>query len=130
VSATSPAHHAFPLPNELLHDVLEYLVDDNLESPHDVLSLLLPYRICNKAEFRKYIYRIVCFKPSREDIAALQQVANDPDRAHFVKVSVFKDVAPKKLDEDILTGAGLSKIECGFHKQWDDEQRNNSRILF
>jgi hypothetical protein len=72
----------------------------------------------------------VCFEPSQEGIAALHQIANDPDHAPFVKALVYKDVAPKESDEDTLTGAGLNKIECGFHKQWEDEQRNNHRIPF
>jgi hypothetical protein len=129
-STASPTRSAFPLPNELLDLVLEHLVDDNLESPHDVLSFLLTCRACNRAEFQKFIYRTMCFEPSREGIAALQKIADNPDCACHVKALVYKDVAPKELDKDTLQAAGLSELECEFHDEWAREQHKDHHIMF
>jgi hypothetical protein len=83
------------LPNELIDIVLEYLVDDNLGSPDDVLSFLLTCRGCNRVEFQKFLYRTVCFEPSWKGMAALQKIAEDPDKAPLVKDLVFTGNDPQ-----------------------------------
>jgi len=120
-SPATPLRSELPFPNELIDAVLEYVICDNNESSHDVISFLLTSKACNKLGFQKHLYRTVCFTPNPDSLAVLKGIADDPARAKLVKAVVYKEAAPRRLEVAEFERAGLSYRDREFHRPCQHE---------
>jgi hypothetical protein len=114
--SSTPARIGFPLPNELLDIVLGHVIHDNTSSCHDIISFPLTCRACNRAEFRKCMYRTACFMPNPKSLAVLKDIAEDLARARLLKAVVYKDPAPRRVEAAAWEAADLSYRDHEFHR--------------
>jgi len=125
-SPVTPLRSKLPFPNELIDVILEYVICDNNESSHDVISFLLTSKACNKPGFQKHLYRTVCFAPNPDSLAVLKGIADDPARAKVVKAVVYKDAAPRRLEVAEFERAGLSYRDFEFQRPCQHNRMTDS----